>query len=68
MKLKKWLEREGSGALSRVSRDTGLAYTTVFDVAHGRRSARYATAKLISAATGGEVSIAEICEAQPRSA
>lgn len=60
--MSEWVAREGSGAISRLSRETGLAYTTVFEAAHGRRAVRYETAKRISEATDGVVTIEEICE------
>jgi hypothetical protein len=40
-----------------------LAYTTVFGIARGKQRARYESAKAISAATGGAVSIDEMCDA-----
>ena len=62
MKLCQWVEREGVGSLSRLARETGLAYTTVFEASHGTRTVRYETAKLISRATGGEVSVEDLLE------
>jgi len=62
MRLHDWIEREGPGALSRLMRATGLAYSTVTYIARGRKCPRYETAKRISEATGGEVSIPELCD------
>ena len=62
MTLHDWVENQGRGELSRLARETGLAYTTVFGAAQGRRLKSYARAKLLSDATGGAVTIAELCE------
>jgi hypothetical protein len=63
MTLQEWVKGQSRGALSRLSRETGLAYTTVFGIARGKQRARYESAKLISAATEGAVSISEMCDA-----
>lgn len=65
MRLDQWVAAADPGELSRLARETQLAYTTVFAIAHGQQTPKYATAKRISEATGGEVTIAELCE--PRS-
>jgi hypothetical protein len=43
-------------------RKTGLSYAAVHAFAHGKLVMKYETARLISGATEGEVSIAELCE------
>ncbi len=63
MTFAEWVAAQGRGAMRRVSRDTGLDYTTVWKAARvpGRRL-RYPTARLISKATGGVVSVEVLCE------
>lgn len=61
MRLDQWVAAAPPGELSRLSRVTQLAYTTVFAIAHGQQTPRYDTAERISRATGGEVTIAELC-------
>lgn len=61
MYLSEYVTREGRGALSRIQRETGLAYTTVFRAARGRAIKKYEVARRISAATGGAVSVEELC-------
>lgn len=62
MRLKEWVRRQGTGAISRLQRETGLAYSTIFRAAHDRKPVRFATAKLLSEATNGAVSVEELCE------
>ncbi len=61
MLLSEWVEKNGRGSLSRLSRETGLAYTTIF-TALGGKIKRYDVAKKISDATNGAVSVADCCE------
>jgi len=65
MRLKQWVELKGRGELTRLHMVTGIAYTTICKLAADANPARYESAKLISAATGGYVSIAELCELPP---
>lgn len=66
MQLSEWCAIKGRGEMSRLARETRLAYSTVFEAAkNGKPIVEYATAKKISDATGGEVSIAELCEPTP---
>jgi hypothetical protein len=61
MQFAKWIKREGRGALARVARHTGLAYTTVDAWYRDRIKNRTGrTAQLISDATGGEVTLVEL--------
>jgi DNA-binding transcriptional regulator YdaS (Cro superfamily) len=62
MKLREYVEREGVGTISRLSRVTGISYTTLLAAINGRAATRYDTAKKISEATGGAVSISDICD------
>lgn len=59
MTLTEWVEAEGHGALSKLQRDTGLAYTTVFHAAkEGVKTID--VARKIVAATGGRVTLEEL--------
>jgi hypothetical protein len=62
MLLQEWIERQGRGAITRLARLSGLNYTTVYYPAYGAPVKTYDAAKRISAATGGAVSIQELCE------
>lgn len=42
-------------------RVTGLSYMSISDLAHERSVAQYDNAKIISKATGGKVSVEELC-------
>lgn len=60
MRLEDWVNREGRGAISRLVRATGFAYTTVFRAYRGRTNLNGHTAAAISEATGGEVTVNEL--------
>jgi hypothetical protein len=62
MRLRTWVKRAGKGEIARIAHVTGASYRTVHELARDKRKASYATAKLVSAATGGAVSITELCE------
>lgn len=49
----------------RLVRETGLAQRTIYAIRDGENRPRYATAKKISEATGGAVTIEDLCEPQP---
>jgi hypothetical protein len=61
MRFSEYVAREGKGVLSRVMRSTGLAWGTIVKASQGR-PVTYPVAKKISDATGGEVSVASLCE------
>lgn len=73
MRLRTWVKRQGRGAITRLAEATGLTYQTVWNHVHEKcaNGAERPTAKLISAATGGAVSIDELeeprCARKPRS-
>jgi DNA-binding transcriptional regulator YdaS (Cro superfamily) len=60
MKLSDWVEREGPGAMTKLTQRSGLAYSTVHRVVHDCSRATTKAARALSEATGGEVTIAEI--------
>jgi DNA-binding transcriptional regulator YdaS (Cro superfamily) len=65
MQLDKWVRLEGYGSLSRLARQTGLAYGTIFGAYRRRTQITYASAVLIQKATKGQVTIDELCSAKP---
>ena len=65
MHLDKWVRGQEYGALSRLSRATGLAYVTVYWAYKRSRRTTYANALLIERATKGEVTAHELCTAKP---
>ncbi len=62
MLLAEWIKREGRGAISRLVRETGCAASTFHTHINGKLIVEYQTAKRISEATRGEVSIEELCD------
>ncbi len=64
MQLSHWIKREGRGAITRICRESGVAYSTIYTAYRGQRIGRYATAKAISDATGGEVTVEDLCTPQ----
>lgn len=66
MRLWEWIEREGEGAKSRLHLDSRVSYQTIHDIVARRRPMRdREKARAISAATGGEVSVAELMGLDP---
>lgn len=61
MRLRMWVKRQGKGEISRLARVSGLSYPTVHALAHDKQEAKGETALKLSAATGGAVSVAELC-------
>jgi hypothetical protein len=61
MLLEQWVNEEGPGAIVRLQVKTGLSYTAVQKAVRRTSSPDYETARRISEATKGQVSIAEIC-------
>jgi DNA-binding transcriptional regulator YdaS (Cro superfamily) len=62
MRLATWVAQQGRGELTRLRRVTGLSYPTVHAVYSGTQTPTYETAVKISRATGGVVTVAELCE------
>ena len=65
MRLDQWIRGQGYGALSRLARDTGLAYGTVFSAYSRKRRLTYANALLVEKATQGAVTAHELCTVKP---
>lgn len=64
MTLSEYLETANKrGEMARLSREARLDYSTVWKIAQrGYRLRDYKKAKALSEATGGQVSIEELCE------
>lgn len=66
MRLSDWVEREneaaGSGAVTRLSKDTGRTFATIARIVKGRSVPDAATALELEKATGGECTVREILE------
>lgn len=61
MRFAKWYENAPKGTYRRLHFDLGIASATIFKLRQGDVIDSYALASLISEATGGEVSVAELC-------
>jgi hypothetical protein len=61
MTLKEWTRKEGRGSLVKLMYDTRISYNSLLGFVRGKPVGRYATARKISKATQGQVSIEELC-------
>lgn len=62
MRFSEYLEQAGHGEMKRLERETELGYMTLHRTKRGERIRDYLKAKVLSEATGGKVSIAELCD------
>lgn len=62
MQLRDWLEQQPAGVITRLHHDTKLACSTIHKIKRGTMVPSYRVAKILSDATGGEVTIADLCE------
>lgn len=67
MRFPDWVEKQERGTLKRIERQHGVAYMTLMRASQGK-AVSYPIAEKLSAATGGEVSIAELCDPPPAKA
>ena len=67
MRLKEYLDSKPRGELARLQERSGVTYGTIWNLANkpGEVLKTYDTAKRLSDATGGAVTIAELCELPP---
>ena len=65
MTFKEWADQQPRGALKRIERELGVGYSTLMKLCAGGSVARYETAKRISDATDGAVSVEELCNPAP---
>lgn len=60
--FKAWYEKQPRGTAARFDREGIAGHTTIHKLRHGGLLRDYAQAKRVSAATGGVVSIQDLCE------
>ena len=66
MDLGTYVEQQERGALTRLQKSTGMSYAMLWKIAtNGLRIKHYGVARRLSDATGGAVSIADLCEPLP---
>lgn len=65
MHFDKWLEGQERGTQARIYREFGVSFAIMYRAQKRNPIKRYATAKALSEATGGKVSITELCEPKP---
>lgn len=61
MRLAAWVAIQGHGSITWLSKATGKRYATIHALVRGASRATYETARLIEDATGGQVTVAELC-------
>lgn len=62
MTLDKYLETPRALSLEELAEKSGVSYTTLKNVRRGMKLKLYNVAKAIQSATGGKVTVAELCE------
>lgn len=62
MRFTDWLKAQPRGSMARLERESGISHTTGFRLVNGCRVTNFEIATRVSAATGGQVSIAELCD------
>jgi hypothetical protein len=65
MDLDSYIRGRPYGEHARIAREADVFYTTLTAIRQRRAVPKYETARRISDATGGAVSIAELCEPPP---
>lgn len=61
MTFSEWLTTQPRGALMRVEREVACSHTTLWRIQGGKPVTSYKLARKISDATGGAVSVDELC-------
>jgi hypothetical protein len=61
MTFAEWIQAQPRGTMKRLEREIRIGYSTLHKLKGGAGIARYAVAQRLSDATGGLVSIDEIC-------
>jgi DNA-binding transcriptional regulator YdaS (Cro superfamily) len=63
MRLSEWVKKKGVGEMMRLATVSGIRYGTIHELSqeHTTRAARGVTAMRISKATGGAVTIEDLC-------
>lgn len=65
MTLREYIDAHGHGTIMRLVREAGVAASTIYDHLHGKPIRSYPTAERIAAATGGAVTITDLCATPP---
>lgn len=68
MDLATWRKTRPRGALSELSKATGVRWQTLYDIARGKHRPQVETAKAIAAATEGVVTVHELLGIHPEPA
>lgn len=65
MTLEEYVKKHGRGTIAKISREAAVSYQTIWLLVNRDLNLKlYDVAKRISDATGGQVSIKELCEVQ----
>lgn len=63
MTLREYIDQAGHGVVMRLVRESGVAASTIYDhLKSGKPLRSYPAAKKLSDATGGAVTIEDLCE------
>lgn len=65
MYFDKWLDTQPRGTQARIYREYGVSFAIMWRAQKRDPIKSYKTAKTLSQATGGKVSITELCEPKP---
>jgi hypothetical protein len=68
MRLAEWIDSQPYGEMARLARVTGLVFGTIQYLREGRHIPSYPTARLISDATGGAVTLDDLFGVPPKPA
>lgn len=61
MRFEKWIKKQPRGTLKAIERSAGISYTTLLKLRRGERMDSYGLATRISEATGGDVTVEDLC-------
>lgn len=65
MRFDEWIRTQPHGTMKRLEHEMRVGYTTLQRLRAGERIRRYDIARRISDATGGAVTITDLCETAP---
>lgn len=60
-----WIARQPRGTQARIYREFGVSFATMYNAAQRKPLRRYSTAKKLSDATDGKVTVKALCEPVP---
>lgn len=61
MRLGEWIDTQPRGAKAKLARDAQVQFNTILYLIAGKHVPSFETARAVSAATGGIVTIEELC-------